>query len=280
MIQKALDKSTVIISYNHERGLLSVSPCQKRSWREKKKHCSLCSEETDTCCHVFTTTGSIISLKPPQALTRYGKGASSRVSKFDLVAFIIIKIERGEWKTDYFRDHMEGKVTSAQHSGSMFTVSISAALFADLSPQLNNDSISQSSTQYNQACTCYSRAISSSWVNWHFCPTVTRGEMKTDEEAARRRKCVCVKRWRGQLRREWWVGVLERGCSSRTASNYIRGVKPSITPRLACLSSCHGGKRHCAGSGCRRTRHFAGNTFPCQTKVRARGRKSSIKACF
>lgn len=46
---------------------------------------------------------------------------------------------------------------------------------------------------------------------------------------------------RGQLRR--MMGGFGSRCSSRTASNYIQSVKPSITPRLACLSSCYSSER-------------------------------------
>lgn len=49
------------------------------------------------------------------------------------------------------------------------------------------------------------------------------------------------------------MGGTGAGCSSRTASNYIQGVKPSITPPIS-LSVIL--------LQLQMLRHFAGNTFP------------------
>ena len=116
----------------------------------------------------------------------------------------------------------------------------------------------------------------SRWVNRHLCPTVTQEEMKTEgtdggEEKVCRREgeaegILGVGQPRGVM------GGAGAGCSSRAASNYIQGVKPSITPRLACPSSCY---------SCKRCATLRG-THSLSDKVRARGHKSSalIKAGF
>lgn len=63
----------------------------------------------------------------------------------------------------------------------------------------------------------------------------TGGEMKTERGSASVLRAGEGILGRGQLR-----GVMG---GVGAASNYIQGVKPSITTRLACLSSCYSCKR-------------------------------------
>lgn len=69
-----------------------------------------------------------------------------------------------------------------------------------------------------------------------------------DREETVRKKIACAK----EAEREKLKGVTGSGedCAPKTVSNYIQSVKPSITLRLACLSSsysskCWGGSSHC-----------------------------------
>lgn len=72
LIQKELDESSAIISHYHGRVLLA--PCCFSCQEEEKNEAPLTlqrrSKETDTCCHVFTTTGSVVCQKPT-GLTKY-----------------------------------------------------------------------------------------------------------------------------------------------------------------------------------------------------------------
>lgn len=156
-------------------------------------------------------------------------------------------------------------------------------LTSDLSLKLNNvwSAISQSSTsphkssQYNLACKCvwYHTTFEAHFFLWSELTPLLSGDTGRNEGGGE-----SLSMWRGgegilgggQLRGKMsGIGV---GCSSRTASNYIQCVKPSITLWLACLSSCYSCKR-CA---------TLQEHIPPSDKVSARGCKSSalIKACF
>lgn len=134
-----------------------------------------------------------------------------RQFKFDLAAFILIKIECGEWKIWLFL----GPYTRKGHVSTTLRINVHSEhlcrtvcwLTSDLSLKLNNvwSAISQSSTsphkssQYNLACSVFGtiqhlKRISSCGVNWHLCSVVTRGEMKAEG-----RVCLCE-----EVGREYW----------------------------------------------------------------------------